>query len=120
MMGTPSLAIGGGPGAFSTPSATGGSKGVTFSRVVTIADSSFANITVSFPRSTFPLSLLATITAGAGVIQVQGNGVESYAVPVTVNVPANLSLAGFPNTGYVVVQVEQFAASTLAGVVFYT
>jgi hypothetical protein len=126
MMSFPSAASGlptgaisaGGPSA-NAPSFAGGARAVTFSRVVTVADSSFATITVTLPRSTYPTYIIAAISAGAGVIQVQGNGPETYATAVTVNVPASLSLAGFPPSNTVGVQVEQFAASTLTGAVFY-
>jgi len=103
----------------SVPSFGGASKGVPFSRVVTVADSAFANITVTFPRSTKPISLVASISAGAGALQVQGLGQEFYAGAISPNVPLVLSLQGLPETTSIVVQVEQFAASTLSGAVFY-
>lgn len=100
-------------------SVRGGNKGVPFSRVVTVADSTFANITVTFPRSTKPIKVTAAVSAGSALVQVQGLGGEVYAGAVSPNLPADIFLSGLPETTYVVVQVEQFAASTLGGVVFY-
>lgn len=97
----------------------GASKGVPFSRVVTIADTSFANITVTFPRSSKPIKVTLAVSAGSALAQIQGLGAELYAGVISPNLPADIVLTGLPETTYVVVQVEQLAASTIGGVVFY-
>jgi hypothetical protein len=102
-----------------TPTYGGGAKGVPFSRVVTVADTSFATITVTLPRSTKPTKIVASVSAGSANIQVQGNGQEMYAGAIAPNVPLVLDLAGYPEVTSVPVQVEQFAASTLNGSVYY-
>ena len=102
------------------PSYGGSARGAPFSRLVTLADTSFATITVTLPRSSKPLYIIASVSAGSANLQVQGNGVEYYAGAIAPNVPLTLSLSGFPETTSVNVQVEQFAASTLNGAVYYT
>jgi len=103
------------------PSYAGSAKAVQFSRTVTVNDTSYATITVTLPRSSRPISLIATISTGTALIQVQGNGVEYYGGAISPNVPLTLSLAGFPETTSVNVQTEQLATSgsTLAGSLFY-
>ena len=108
-------------GAQSVPGVKGAAKGVNFSRTVTVNDSSYANITVTFPRSSKPIYLLATISTGTALIQIQGLGAELYSGSISPNLPLVLSLSGLPETTYVVVQTEQLATSgsTLGGTVFY-
>jgi hypothetical protein len=101
------------------PAIVGGPRGVVFSRLVTVADTSFATTTVTLPRSSQPLYILLSVTAGAAVIQVQGNGPETYATTVSTTLPSTLQLPGFPQTTTVGVQSEILAAATLTGVVFY-
>jgi len=103
----------------SVSSTQGGQKAVQFSRAVTAADTAFATITVTLPRSSKPIKIKFTISAGVALVQVQGNGVEYYGDQVGPNIPTVLPLAGFPETTSVNVQVEQLAASTLAGSLFY-
>jgi hypothetical protein len=98
----------------------GAAKGVAFSRAVTAADTAFASTSVALPRSSKPLYLNLSVSAGAALVQVQGNGVEYYSTTVTVNQPTNLPLTGFPETTSVSVQSEILAAATLAGTLYYT
>jgi hypothetical protein len=108
----------GGQGA--TPASTqGGQKAVQFSRTTTTADTVFATITVTLPRSSKPISIKFTVSTGVALVQVQGNGVEFYGDQVGPNIPTILPLSGFPETTSVNVQVEQLAVSTLAGSLFY-
>jgi len=101
------------------PSTQGGAKAVQFSRSITVADSAFATITVTLPRSSKPIGVQLTISTGVALVQVQGNGVELYGTQVGPNVPSYLPLPNFPETTSVNVQVEQLAASVLAGSLFY-
>jgi hypothetical protein len=106
-------------GASNVGSTQGGAKAVQFSRAVTAADTAFATITVTLPRSSTPIAIKFTISAGTALVQVQGNGVELYGDQVGPNIPTVLPLPGFPETTSVNVQVEQLAASTIAGSLFY-
>lgn len=106
-------------GSSGTPQYAGGEKAVQFSRVVTLADTSFATITVSFPRSTKPTKIIISVSAGAALVQVQGLGPETYGGAVSPNVPLVIDLKGYPEATSIPVQVEQLAASTIAGSVFY-
>ena len=111
--------IGRGAGSAAPQSTRGGPKGVNFSRAVTAADTVTVTLSVALPRSTKPIAAKFTISAGTALISVQGNGIETYGDQVGPNIPTVLPLDGFPETTYVVITVEQLAASTLAGTLYY-
>jgi hypothetical protein len=102
-----------------TAGVSGGARSVPFSRLVTVADSSFATTTVTLPRSSKPIKIVLAVTASAAIVQVQGNGPEVYSVTVSNTMPSVLDLTGFPETTTVGVQSEILGAATLTGSVFY-
>ena len=98
----------------------GGPRSAPFTRHATTTDSSFASTTVTLPRSAVPQGVQVSISALAGTVRVQGNGVEYYATAVSVNNKSYLTLPSFPETTSIVIQSKLAGAAYLTGSVDYT